>query len=80
MDPTIKRDAQFFYMFVQMTSQEVARHPLKIFELMVYFSKYILWNHLCEEFTGYWWIPLIKTSNEELWCFFDLRLDNCLSK
>ena len=28
-----------------------------------------LW-HLCREFTGHRWIPRIKASNAELWCFF----------
>ena len=26
-------------------------------------------GHLCEEFTGHRWIPLIKASDAELWCF-----------
>ena len=29
-------------------------------------------GHLCGEFTGHQWIPLTKTSDAELWCFFDL--------
>ena len=34
---------------------------------------------LCGEFTGDRWIPLIKVSDAELWCFFDLRLNKWLS-
>ena len=26
-------------------------------------------GHLCEEFTGPWWIPRTKASDAELWCF-----------
>ena len=26
-------------------------------------------GHLCGEFTGHWWIPRIKASDAELWCF-----------
>ena len=37
-------------------------------------------GHLCGEFTGPWWIPRIKASDAELWCFFDLRLNERLSK
>ena len=46
----------------------------------------IKWKHfhitglLCGEFTGHWWIPRTKASDEELWCFFDLRLNKRLSK
>ena len=35
---------------------------------------------LCGEFTGYRWIPLTKTSNAELWFFFDLHLNKRLSE
>ena len=37
-------------------------------------------GHLCEEFTGYRWIPRTKASDAELWCFFDLRLNKRLGK
>ena len=37
-------------------------------------------GHLCGEFTGARWIPRTKTSDEELWCFFDLSLNKRLSK
>ena len=37
-------------------------------------------GHLCGEFTGPRWIPHTKTSDAELWCFFDLRLHIRLSK
>ena len=37
-------------------------------------------GHLCGEFTGPRWIPLTKTSDAELWCFFDLRLNKRISK
>ena len=33
-------------------------------------------GHLCGEFTGPRWIPRAKASDAELWCFFDLRLNN----
>ena len=33
-------------------------------------------GHLCGEFTGPRWIPNTKASDAELWCFFDLRLNN----
>ena len=32
------------------------------------------------EFTVYQWIPLTKARDAELWCFFDLRLKNWLSR
>ena len=32
------------------------------------------------EFTGHQWIPLTKASDVELWCLFDRRLNNRLSK
>ena len=32
------------------------------------------------EYTGHRWIPIIKASDAESWCFFDLRLNNRLSK
>ena len=32
------------------------------------------------ESTGHRWIPLTKTSDAELWCFYDLRLNKRLSK
>ena len=35
---------------------------------------------LCGEFTGHQWIPLTKASDAELWCFFDLRLNERLNK
>ena len=37
-------------------------------------------GHLCGEFTGRRWIPHKKASDAELWCFFDLRLNERLSK
>ena len=37
-------------------------------------------GHLCVEFTGPRWIPRTKASDAELWCFFDLRLNERLSK
>ena len=37
-------------------------------------------GHLCGEFTGPRWIPHIKASDAELWCFFYLRLNKRLSK
>ena len=39
-----------------------------------------LTGSLCGEITGDRWIPLIKASDAELWCFLDLRLDKQLSK
>ena len=33
-------------------------------------------GHLRGEFTGLQWIPRTKASDAELWCFFDLRLNN----
>ena len=35
---------------------------------------------LCGKFTGDRWIPRTKATDEELWCFFDLRLNRRLSK
>ena len=35
---------------------------------------------LCREFSGHRWIPLIKASDMELWCIFDLRLNELLGK
>ena len=35
---------------------------------------------LCGEFTGHRWIPRTKASDAELWCFFDLHLNQLLSK
>ena len=35
---------------------------------------------LCGEFIGHQWIPLTKTTDAELRCFFDLRLNRQLSK
>ena len=35
---------------------------------------------LCGEFTGHRWIPNTETSDAELWCFFDLHLNERLSK
>ena len=35
---------------------------------------------LCGEFTSHRWIPLTKASDEELWCFFYLRLNKRLRK
>ena len=37
-------------------------------------------GHLCGEFTGPRWIARTKTSDAELWCFLDLRLNKRLSK
>ena len=37
-------------------------------------------RHLCGEFTGLRWILRTKASGDELWCFFDLRLNKRLSK
>ena len=37
-------------------------------------------GHLCGEFTGHRWIPRTKASDAELWCLFDLRLNEWLSK
>ena len=37
-------------------------------------------SHLCGEFTGHRWIPLIKASDAEFDVFFDLRLNTRLSK
>ena len=35
---------------------------------------------LCREFTGDRWISRTKASDAELWCFFDVHLNNRLSK
>ena len=35
---------------------------------------------LCGEFAGHRWITRTKTSDAELWCFLDLRLNKRLSK
>ena len=36
---------------------------------------------LCGEFTGHWWIPLLKASDAELWCFlWSAPLDKRLGK
>ena len=37
-------------------------------------------GHLCEEFTGLQWIPRTKASDAEFDVFFDLRLNQRLSK
>ena len=37
-------------------------------------------GHLCAEFTGHRWITRTKASDVELWCFFDLRLNERLSR
>ena len=42
-----------------------------------HFPRYWLW---CGEFTGHRWIPRTKASDAELWCFFDMRLNQQLSK
>ena len=35
-----------------------------------------LTGSLCEKFTGHWWIPLTKSNDAKIWCFFYLRLKN----
>ena len=42
-----------------------------------HFPRYWL---LCGEFAGHRWIPHTKASDTELWCFFDMRLNQQLSK
>ena len=37
-------------------------------------------GHFCGEFTGHRWIPRTKSSDADLWYFFDLRLNEGLSK
>ena len=37
-------------------------------------------GHSCGEFSGHRWFPYTKTSDAELWCFFELRLNKRLSK
>ena len=37
-------------------------------------------GHLCAEFTGHRWIPRTTASDAELWGFYDLRLNERLSK
>ena len=37
-------------------------------------------GHLCGEFTGPWWIPRTKASDEELWCFLWSASHKRLSK
>ena len=41
---------------------------------------FLVTGPLCGEFTGYRWIPLTKASDAEHWCFFNLRLNERLSK
>ena len=35
-----------------------------------------LTGSLCEKFTGHWWIPLTKSNDAKIWCFFYMRLKN----
>ena len=37
-------------------------------------------DHLCGEFTGHRWIHRPKASDEDLWCFLDLRMNKRLNK
>ena len=43
-------------------------------------SLYRITGLLYGDFTGDRWIPRTKASDPELWCFFDLWLNKCLSK
>ena len=48
------------------------RHQMETFSVLL--------AHCEGEPIGHWWIPLTKSSDTQLWCFFDLRLNKRLGK